>query len=77
MVTAPCGSAPAAEALAYPTFARTIPRARRRYTSKLAANARVSGGCLHITALREPCEGCAFSSARLRTKGRGDWRYGR
>ncbi|KAJ1631287.1 concanavalin A-like lectin/glucanase domain-containing protein [Pavlovales sp. CCMP2436] len=47
------------------------------YTSKRLENAHVSGGKLHICARREAWEGCPFTSARLRTKGRGDWLYGR
>jgi hypothetical protein len=48
-----------------------------RYTDSRAANAYVAEGTLRIRAVREECEGCGFTSARLRTKGRGDWTYGR
>jgi beta-glucanase (GH16 family) len=40
-------------------------------------NATVEDGNLVITARRESVDGHAFTSARLRTLGRGDWRYGR
>lgn len=40
-------------------------------------NARVSGGTLKITARHEERSGCQYTSARLFTKGKGDWKYGR
>lgn len=42
-----------------------------------AENAAVSNGTLKITAKREDIGDKRFSSARIRTKGRGDWTYGR
>lgn len=42
-----------------------------------AANATVDGGLLAITARRENVGGRAYTSARLRTAGKGDWTYGR
>ena len=49
----------------------------QEYTRGRAENARVSGGRLRITAVREPFAGQNFTSARLHTHGKGDWRYGR
>ena len=42
-----------------------------------AENATVSGGLLTISAKEEAFGGKAYTSARLRTKDLGDWRYGR
>jgi beta-glucanase (GH16 family) len=42
-----------------------------------AENATVSGGFLTITAKEEAYGGRSYTSARLRTKDLGDWRYGR
>ena len=47
------------------------------YTIGKKENAWVSNGLLRIQALREPTEGKSYTSARLRTKGKGDWLYGR
>jgi beta-glucanase (GH16 family) len=47
------------------------------YTASRLANAEVKDGFLHITAHREDYEGFDYTSARLRTKGKGDWLYGR
>ena len=47
------------------------------YTEARMANARVEDGHLVIEARREPYEGRAYTSARLVTKGVGDWTYGR
>jgi beta-glucanase (GH16 family) len=44
------------------------------YTS---ANATVANGLLTITARRENAGGRNYTSARLRSRGRGDWTYGR
>lgn len=41
------------------------------------ANATVTGGNLVITAKRENISGNEYSSARMITKGKGDWLYGR
>lgn len=47
------------------------------YTSHRLENTRVGNGVLTIAALREPMEGREYTSARLITKGKGDWLYGR
>lgn len=46
------------------------------YTDKLS-NAQVGNGLLSITARKEALEGKAYTSARLVSKGRGDFLYGR
>lgn len=45
------------------------------YTVADADNAFISGGVLTITALNESTSGKDYSSARLTSKGKGDWRY--
>ncbi len=47
------------------------------YTSGKTANARVENGNLVIEARKEIFEKNAYTSARLTTKGKGDWTYGR
>jgi len=48
------------------------------YTEARLENARVNGGVLTITARKEAYEeGFDYTSARLRTKSKGDWLYGR
>jgi beta-glucanase (GH16 family) len=47
------------------------------YTRADKKNAWVKDGFLYITARKEPKEGRAYTSARLVTKGKGDWLYGR
>jgi beta-glucanase (GH16 family) len=47
------------------------------YTADRRENARVEDGHLVIEARREAWEGLDYTSARLVTKGRGDWTYGR
>ncbi len=47
------------------------------YTSKRIENAHVKNGILSITAIKENIEGRNYSSARLTTKYKGDWLYGR
>jgi beta-glucanase (GH16 family) len=47
------------------------------YTDSRRENARVEDGHLIIEARREPWSGAAYTSARLVTKGRADWTYGR
>jgi len=47
------------------------------YTSENSANAYVKDGILTITALKEPVEGKEYTSARLITRGKGEWLYGR
>jgi beta-glucanase (GH16 family) len=42
-----------------------------------AENVTVSGGVLRITARPEAVSGRAYTSARIRTMGKGDWTYGR
>src|SRR5687767_13536029 len=47
------------------------------YTNKRTENARVENGMLIIEARREAWEGKDYTSARLVSKGKGDWQYGR
>lgn len=47
------------------------------YTARRLENARVENGMLVIEAKKEKLEGMEYSSARLVTKGKGDWTYGR
>jgi len=47
------------------------------YTEARLENARVSEGVLTITARKEEYEGFEYTSARLRTKSKGDWLYGK
>lgn len=47
------------------------------YTARRTENARVEDGHLVIEARREDWESNAYTSARLVTKGTGDWTYGR
>lgn len=47
------------------------------YTAQRPENARVADGRLVIEARREDWQGRRFTSARLVTKGKGDWTYGR
>src|ERR1700730_5452923 len=47
------------------------------YTSKRQENARVENGNLVIEARKEKWENRNYTSARLITKGKGDWKYGR
>lgn len=47
------------------------------YTDARLENARVEGGHLVIEARREPWQGAPYTSARLVTRGKGDWTYGR
>ncbi len=46
------------------------------YTYKKTSNARVENGYLIIEAKKETIDQNAYSSARLVTKGKGDWTYG-
>lgn len=46
------------------------------YTSNIK-NAEVKDGYLYITAIKEELEGKKYTSARLVTKAKGDWTYGR
>jgi beta-glucanase (GH16 family) len=47
------------------------------YTSNRSENARVENGVLTIEARKEEFIGMNYTSARLVTKGKGDWLYGR
>lgn len=47
------------------------------YTIADSSNAYVKDGILTITALKQPMGGKEYTSARLITKGKGDWLYGR
>jgi beta-glucanase (GH16 family) len=47
------------------------------YTKDSLANAKVENGTLIITARKEKSGQCNYSSARLVTKNKGDWLYGR
>ena len=47
------------------------------YTEKRTENARVGDGCLTIEARKETFENRQYTSARLVTRGKGDWLYGR
>ena len=47
------------------------------YTRSRKENARVENGHLIIEARKEDWEGKAYTSARLISKGNGDWKYGR
>lgn len=49
----------------------------QHYTSARLENARVENGLLTITAIREEMGGKNYTSARLITKGKGDWLYGK
>ncbi len=47
------------------------------YTANRSENAEVKDGSLYITALKEDFEERKYTSARLVTKGKGDWLYGK
>ena len=47
------------------------------YTERRQENARVENGNLVIEARKESWQGKDYTSARLVTKGKGDWKYGR
>lgn len=47
------------------------------YTVARPENARIENGILIITAIKEPTQGKNYSSARLTTKNKGDWKYGK
>ncbi len=47
------------------------------YTTANPKNAWISNGTLKITAHHEPTNGKNYSSARLTTKNKGDWKYGK
>ncbi|GAB6090237.1 glycoside hydrolase family 16 protein [Spirochaeta dissipatitropha] len=48
-----------------------------QYYTDRAENIFVQDGKLHIRAVEEEYEGMQYTSARIRTLGKGDWRYGR
>lgn len=50
---------------------------RQFYTKQRLENARVDKGYLIIEARKEEWEGKNYTSARLITKGKGDWQYGK
>ena len=47
------------------------------YTERRKENARVENGLLIVEARRDGWEGHEYTSARLVSKGKGDWTYGR
>lgn len=47
------------------------------YTKTRLSNSEVKGGFLYINALKEDYKGFKYTSARLITKSKGDWLYGR
>lgn len=47
------------------------------YTVSDPDNAYIRDGILTITAIKEPTSGKEYSSARLTSKGKGDWKYAR
>lgn len=49
----------------------------QHYTANRKENARVKKGNLIIEARKEPFEKQGYTSARLITKGKGDWKYGK
>lgn len=49
----------------------------QHYTARRTENARVESGKLVIEARRENWNGNEYTSARMITKGKGDWTYGR
>jgi beta-glucanase (GH16 family) len=50
---------------------------KQYYTQKKPENASVKNGVLSITAVKENFGGASYTSARLVSKNRGDWKYGR
>lgn len=52
-------------------------REKQFYTDSRKENASVQNGVLTITARRENFNDAAYTSARLVTKNKGDWKYGR
>lgn len=50
---------------------------KQYYTKNRLENASVKNGVLNITARKEHFEGMEYTSARLVTKNKGDWKYGR
>jgi len=52
-------------------------REQQYYTEARLENAFVKDGKLHIKAIKEQYENCRYSSARVLTRGKGDWQYAR
>ncbi len=50
---------------------------KQYYTQKKPENASVKNGVLSITAVKENVGGANYTSARLASKNKGDWAYGR
>lgn len=50
---------------------------KQYYTQKRPENASVKNGELSITAIKEAFDGASYTSARLVSKNKGDWKYGR
>lgn len=50
---------------------------KQYYTEKRPENASVKNGVLSITAIKEDYKGSKYTSARLVSKNKGDWKYGR
>lgn len=50
---------------------------KQYYTEKQLENAEVKNGFLHINAIKKSFEGSEYTSARLVSKNKGDWKYGR
>ena len=50
---------------------------KQYYTQKKPENASVKNGALNITAIKENIDGASYTSARLVSKNKGDWKYGR
>ena len=58
------------------SWARSLPRDAFARRSGRKENSYVSGGTLKLTARQEDWIGQPFTSARIRTRGKGDWLYG-
>lgn len=50
---------------------------KQYYTQKKLENASVKNGVLNITAIKENIGEASYTSARLLSKNKGDWKYGR
>lgn len=49
----------------------------QHYTLERLENAKVENGMLVLKAVKEDFDGSKYTSARLQTKNKGDWKYGR
>jgi beta-glucanase (GH16 family) len=56
---------------------KTVNNELQNYTENRLENARVENGSLVIEARKDSYQGYTYSSARLVTRGKGDWLYGR